>query len=1211
MENQKKKSRTKTILKRVGLGFVALFVVLIGAAVAIPYFFKDEIVAKVQEEINKNVNAKVSFEDVNLSLFRSFPDFSFRLEGLEVMGVEEFEGLRLAGIKNFDIRLDLIKIYNGEYVIEGISLDEPNLYIKVLKNGKANYDIVKPSTDTTAIAETETDTAATDFLLQLESYSIKNGNVTYDDNAMNFYTDIENLNHSGTGDFSALVYDLKTKTTADALTVAFDGITYLKSVETDIDLDINVDMENMKFTIADNTIRMNALSLITKGFVAMPGDDINMDLAISSPKSDFKDLLSMIPAAYTADFDGVKASGKMGVDAVIKGIYNDNTLPSFKVNLFAENANFQYPDLPSSVKGINVKMNVNSPSSDLDKMVVDISKFNFEIEGSKVAASLFLKTPMSDPDIKATMDGKIVLDALASAFPLGEQGIQTLKGTIVANLKTNTKMSFVTDEKYEQVDMSGNFSIEKMEYLADGMPKVVINTMQMDFTPQNVKLGNFDALLGKSDLKMSGTLDNILTYFSGTKTMKGNLIVRSNKFDANEWLEGETTEANPNAPTANIEDTTTVAGESAIFDKFDFALDAEMKDITYDIYHIKNSVGKGNFTPNRMDFEELRTQVGKSDFLVQGSLENVFGYLFDDGTLGGSAIFRSAFMDANELMDIASPPTEKGGGEEDGAAPDSKDVKSGVVDDEVFGRFNVNADVKIDKLIYDTYKITNISGLGNFKHDIFQISNFGMQIGNSDLKASGTIQHAIDYMFNDGKVSGAIDLQSKFFDLNQFMTTEEVPATATSEQLPPAQPASSENIEPFLVPDNIDFAMAAKMDKVLYDKMTLNNVGGVINIKNESVDMSDVKADIFGGRVNVSGGYNTVDAAKPKFDFALDIREFFLNKAFDQLNTVQAIAPIAKFLEGKFNTIFKINGILGKDMMPDYKTLNSEGLLETLDATVKNFTPLTNIAKQINVKELEQLNIKNTKNTFLVKDGKVLVRPFDVDFKVKAEQIKMNIGGEHGINQDMDYDIKMTVPRALLEKNKATAAVNTGINLLSSQASKLGLNIQQGENINLLITLLGSISKPNIKVKLLGMDGSNTTVTDAVKGEVKDLTEEAKKRAIATADSLKRVAENKAKAEGDRIKADVQARADSLRKVAEQQAKDKLKSAADKAKEEALKKAKEVAGEEAAKAAEKLAKEKADKILKDNEAAAAAKKKAEEELNKLKNKFKNPLKKDN
>ena len=268
------------------------------------------------------------------------------------------------------------------------------------------------------------------------------------------------------------------------------------------------------------------------------------------------------------------------------------------------------------------------------------------------------------------------------------------------------------------------------------------------------------------------------------------------------------------------------------------------------------------------------------------------------------------------------------------------------------------------------------------------------------------------------------------------------------------------------------------------------------------------------------------------------------------------IMPIAKFVEGKFNTSLKINGILGKDMMPDYNTLNSEGLLETLDAVVKNFKPVNEMAKKLNVKDLENLNIKNTKNTFFVKDGKVEIKPFDVKMKVKEDNINMNIGGNHSINQDMDYNIKLAIPRKLLEKSSITSAVNTGIDLLSGQASKLGLNLKQGENINLLVNMLGSLTNPKIKVKLLGMDGEN--VVSETGEQLKNLTEEAKKKALATADSLKRVAEEQAQAELDKVKAEAQAKSDSLKAVAKKKADEELAKIAEKAKKEAKDKIDEV-----------------------------------------------------
>lgn len=1196
----KKKFSLKRLLKRIGFGVLIFLAVLIGAAVAIPYFFKDEIMVKVQEEINKNVNATVTFDDVGLSLLRSFPNFSLRLEGLEVIGKDDFEGLRLAGIKKFDVTLDLMSVVKSERPIEikKISLNEPNLYVKVLKNGKANYDIAIPSTDTTG-AEPTPEGESTDFLIQLESYSIKNGNVTYDDGTMPILAKIENLNHSGKGDFTSLVYDLKTKTTADAVSVNFDGVQYLKDVKTGIDLDINIDMENMKFTIGKNKMSMNALALNLEGFIAMPGNDINMDLKLGTPSTNFKDLLSMIPAAFTADFDGVKANGQMTLNGMIKGILNETSIPAFNFNASAANANFRYPDLPLGINNINTTIKINSPSSDFDKLTVDVPNFHIEIDKSPFDAKFSLKNPMSDPYVEAVAKGTIILDDLVKAFPLTEQGIEQLSGTIKANLDTKTRMSYVTEEQYEKVEMKGDLAISNMDYVGEGMPKVTIKNMKVAFTPQNVIMDNFDAKLGSSDLQMSGTLDNILTYFSGTKTMKGVLKVRSNKFDANEWLGGEPAKTAVNEPTVKIEDTTTVAGQTKVFDKFDLTLDAEFKDITYDIYHITNSVGKGSFTPNHMVFEQMSTQMGKSDFYIQGDLKNVFGYLFDGGTLRGSALFRSEFMDANELMAMTSPSTNDAKGQNGDAPNAASTMPVKTTDEELFGKFDVNADVQIGKLIYDTYKITGVRGLGNFKHDVFQVADFGMQIGNSDLKATGVINNAIDWLFySEQNVSGTFDLSSKFFDLNQFMVATPAPATKTSEQLPPAQPAPTADVEPFLVPADMNFVLNANFGKVLYDKMELNNARGILTVQDEAVNMTDIVADVFGGSMKINGGYDTKDEEKPKFDFALNVNDFFLNKAFEQLNTVQAIAPIAKYVEGKFNTTLTINGLLGKDMMPDFKTLNSNGLLETINAVVKNYKPVSDLANQLSVDELKALAIKNTKNTFEVKDGFVNVRPFDI----KIKDITMNIGGKHGIMQDMDYDIKMAIPRAMLEKNKATALVNTGINLLGSQASKLGLDLNQGNTINILVNLLGSISKPNIKIKLLGMDG--TTVSDGIKDKVGDELNKIKDDAKAKADSLKQVAEARLKLEEERIKGMAKAKIDSLKRVAEVKAQaelDKIKNAAkDKANEE-IKKVTDKVGDEV----KDKAKDEINKVT--DKVGDEVKDKAKDELDKLKDKFKNPF----
>ena len=143
------------LLRRLLLVIAILFILLIGAAFAIPYFFKDELLALTKEEINKTINAKVDFEDVSLSLFRSFPNLSFELQNFSVVGVETFEDITLAAGKSAGFTLDLMSVVrSGEPIeIKSVDLEAPEVNIYVLKDGTANYDIAKPSTDTTSTEE--------------------------------------------------------------------------------------------------------------------------------------------------------------------------------------------------------------------------------------------------------------------------------------------------------------------------------------------------------------------------------------------------------------------------------------------------------------------------------------------------------------------------------------------------------------------------------------------------------------------------------------------------------------------------------------------------------------------------------------------------------------------------------------------------------------------------------------------------------------------------------------------------------------------------------------------------------------------------------------------------------------------------------------------------------------------------------------------------
>ena len=1017
----------RNIWRRVGIISAIIVGLILLAGLILPYFYRDEIVRQLKVAINKDLNAKVDFGDVSLSILSSFPDFTLRLNNLKITGLKEFKDVTLADIEALDIRINFWSVYDGSpYEVKALNLRKPFLNIVVLPNGKANYDITKPS---------KTTSEPSDFKLTLDRYGIADGHLRYDDRSMGFFMEMKNLDHLGRGKMTSSVYDLDTKTTADSMDMSYGAMSYLSSAHVDLDAILGIDVANMKFAFKDNTLIVNDLTLKADGFFRMMKDAYQMDLKFDAPENDFKNFLSLIPGAYTTGFADVDATGALKFDGFVKGTYNDKgQLPAFAVNLGIGNAKFKYPDLPLGVTDIAADVRINSPTSNFNDMKIDVPKLKFKLGSNPFEADFYLRTPISDPDVNTTVKGIIDLGSLAKAFPM--EGVKQLSGIINADVVAKTRMSYIDQKAYDKINMSGKVQIKQMRSDLVGSPDILINDMNMAFTPNNVQLSSFDAKIGKSDIKANGTIDNILAYFSPDRTMTGDLMFRSANFDANEWVSSEPTMENA-SPSS-----TPVSATEKVFDRFNFTLDGAVNRLVYDKYTLTNTTAKGNFTPNRMQFDQFGTQIGASDLRAKGTISNVFDYLFDKGILGGN-----------------------------------------------------------------------------------------------------------------------IDIASNNLDLNQFMT-----ASTTTETAPTSGV--------LLVPDNIDMAVNTNIKALKYTNIDMQNVVGKVVVKDRQARIDNGSANLLGGALGFAGGYNTENAQKPLFDLKYDVRNFDFQRTFLTFNTVQKLAPIAKFIDGKFNTTMVLSGEVGKDMTPNLNTLNITGFLNTIQAVIRNFKPLDDMANKLNLSALRNMELKDTKNWIEVANGMFELKDFDYKYK----DILMRIGGKHGISQDMDYHVSTKVPRKMLEQGSIGAAAGAGYSQLLGEAAKYGINIKNGEFVNVLFGVLGTIIAPKLTMKLLGSDGES--VQDAATDVATAVVEKAKDTLRTRANQELDKGKQKAKDAADRA-------VDSAAAVVKQQV--------DKAKDKAIDEVTRRAGEQVGGAVGK----KADDILR----STGAGEKTKQEVDKMKDKL--------
>jgi len=217
------------------IGFTLLTIIIL--LVIAPFVFESQLKDLVRKTLNENMDAQVDFEDINLSMFRNFPDATLVIEDLSIINNEPFKGDTLALSEEIILEMSVKELFKSSSEpkrVDQVKINNAYLNIKVDSLGQANYDIAIE--DTTA---TTGDSTATGFSLDLKHYEINNTRIKYVDESAKIALDVENLNHEGNGDFSLATSELETYSEA-LVSLNYDGVNYLNQNSVSLDAALEI-----------------------------------------------------------------------------------------------------------------------------------------------------------------------------------------------------------------------------------------------------------------------------------------------------------------------------------------------------------------------------------------------------------------------------------------------------------------------------------------------------------------------------------------------------------------------------------------------------------------------------------------------------------------------------------------------------------------------------------------------------------------------------------------------------------------------------------------------------------------------------------------------------------------------------------------------------------------------------------------------------------
>ncbi|MCU0419880.1 MAG: hypothetical protein MUC38_09495 [Cyclobacteriaceae bacterium] len=699
------------IVKKVLIGLGIVLVLLIAAAVVLPIVFKDDIKAAIDRELANRINADVVFEADNFSLsfFRNFPSVTVQMKELGVFNRAPFEGVPLFVIQSLEVEVNLRDVLFGDQLrVKGITLVEPQILIKVLPDGKANYDIAIPSTDTVAVAAAE---EATTFSFGIDHWEIVNGEVTYDDQSLQFFTALSGLNHSGSGNFNEKAFDLTTATTIDTLNLSFGGTEYISKKRIEVNATLGIEEDYTKYTFKENTAKINDFAMRFDGWFKMNPNDFGMDITFSSPENSFKSILSLVPGVYTQDFGSIETTGDLAFNGFVKGTYSDTQMPAFNLGLVVKDAMFKYPDLPTAIQNIQVDLLVDNATGVIENTLVDLKAMHLDFGKNPVDARLRienLKDYRMDGNVAATLN----LGELNKMFPI--DGLD-MRGTFALNATAKgvydslrkiipaINASMALTNGYVQ---SKEFPVplENVQVVAH-----VVNHSG-NLAETTITVPTFSMMLDGQALEASATVQNLDDYTWDIKAKGGVDLEKITKIFP---LDGMTLAGNVKADLQTKGKMSDV--DAGRYDKLPTSGSASIRGFAYSSnalpYAVALSEADAVFDPKKIDLKKLQGTVGKTDFAVTGTVSNYIAYVLHNETIKGNVNFTSNLVDLNEFM------TET---EEETAAPtDSSTLRVIPIPKNI--DFVLKSSVATVKMM--DYTMTNASGDVILKEGIANLSN--------------------------------------------------------------------------------------------------------------------------------------------------------------------------------------------------------------------------------------------------------------------------------------------------------------------------------------------------------------------------------------------------------------------------------------------------------------------------------------------------------
>ena len=486
--------------------FTYFIVVIFALAIVLTIIAKlaeNKITDIVLKKVGESIEAPVIIDNVSFNLIRKFPLATIELNDV-FLGVPKIPNDSDSLSIELDTIISISKIYisvkskpllNGDIEIMKVDIDGANINYIVDTSGATNIDFL--------INITEDDTLPTKPLnLTLTDFSARNIVCNFNDSSLRVAAKV-----------ILPKLKVKAKVKGENIFASAKGGIVLSNCsfgETNLhlmnktDVDFNVDYEDDSLSIKQLIVNTDGAKLNLLGSVLL-GDEIETDVTFEGSDLILGELIKYAPKEMLEEFGLQKVSGKMNLDAIVKGTVSDSELPQVDLTINFQNGSVATNNYPK-LKNISFSGKItNGILRNNRSTQVDFSSFRFETEQSKFDVA-FSVLDLDHPKYDIKTDMEINISEFADFIP--DSLIQYIDGNIKASFSTKGELpDSIGDDFIDYVMANSRANIKLVNFNVDLDSSLSVKNFssKLAYKPNSFKVSDLNISIPAYKIRLKNT----------------------------------------------------------------------------------------------------------------------------------------------------------------------------------------------------------------------------------------------------------------------------------------------------------------------------------------------------------------------------------------------------------------------------------------------------------------------------------------------------------------------------------------------------------------------------------------------------------------------------------------------------------------------------------------------------------------------------------